>query len=259
MASTRCAQAQIMALDRANCFGQDRSVMEISRIAEAAALVGDPARANILFALKDEHRLAASELAAVAGVALSTASGHLGLLVEAGMLRVTQQGRYRLYSLAGPGIADALEAIEALAARLTPARAMAVVRDPAIQRARCCYDHLAGTVAVAIADAVDGRGDTAASHDASLPGREGRRRLARIGIDMARLQRSRRQLVRWCPDWSTGTAHLGGALGAAIYARLCALRWLRRVRGSRAVSITPDGAKGLRETFGLSANVMAMR
>lgn len=228
--------------------------MDISRIAETAALIGDPARANILFALKDEHRLTASELAAVAGVACSTASGHLGLLVEAGMLQVTQEGRNRFYTLAGPDVPDALEVIEALAGRLKPARAMAVIRDPGVRRARCCYDHLAGIVAVALSDALNGRGTCPGA-----PNEDGRGILSRIGIDLARLEGGRRQLVRWCPDWSTGSTHLGGALGAAIYARLCEMRWLRRVPGSRAVSITPAGAKGLRETFGLSLDLLATR
>src|SRR5256886_3163689 len=119
-------------------------------IAKIGALVADPARARILLALGDGRALPASVLASEAGVAPSTASAHLGRLVEAGLLRVHPQGRHRYYRLAGPEVGELIEAL----ARVSPAAPVRSLRQgtraEALRAARTCYDHLAGRLGVAV-------------------------------------------------------------------------------------------------------------
>jgi DNA-binding transcriptional ArsR family regulator len=57
-------------------------------VAALGAVLAEPARARMLLALGDGRALAASVLASETGVAASTASGHLGRLVDAGLLEV---------------------------------------------------------------------------------------------------------------------------------------------------------------------------
>lgn len=86
-------------------------------IANVAALIGDPARANILTALMDGRALTASELAEAAGVTLQTASGHLSKLSEAQLLKAEKQGRHRYFRLSDEDVAQVLEALMGLAQR----------------------------------------------------------------------------------------------------------------------------------------------
>jgi DNA-binding transcriptional ArsR family regulator len=123
-------------------------------IAEAASLIGDPARANMLTALLDGRALTATELGLAAGIAPSTASGHLSKLLDGRLLSVTATGRHRYYQLASPSVAHALESLMALAVDGPPRHRPRSRCDDAMARARTCYDHLAGKVGVALADAL---------------------------------------------------------------------------------------------------------
>ena len=126
--------------------------------AEVAALAGDPARAGMLHALMDGRALTASELAHVAGITPQTASGHLTRMTAIGLLSVEKQGRHRYHRVATPGVAHMLESIMQVASDLEPNRKRLIVgpRDAALRRARTCYDHLAGQLGVALADALVG-------------------------------------------------------------------------------------------------------
>jgi hypothetical protein len=53
-------------------------------------------------------------------------------------------------------------------------------------------------------------------------------------------------------DWSERRPHIGGAVGAALARRCFELKWIERVRDSRALTITTAGRRGLMETFALS-------
>jgi DNA-binding transcriptional ArsR family regulator len=138
--------------------------MEVERMAsnamfaEVAALAGDPARAGMLHALMDGRALTASELAHVAGITPQTASGHLTRMTAIGLLSVEKQGRHRYHRVATPGVAHMLESIMQVASDLEPNRKRLIVgpRDAALRRARTCYDHLAGQLGVALADALVG-------------------------------------------------------------------------------------------------------
>lgn len=214
-------------------------------VAAVAALLGDPARANMLTALMDGRALTVSELAACAGVALPTASGHLAKLDAAGLIAAERQGRHRYYRLTGHDVAEVLEGLMGLAQRTGAVRARTGPRDAALREARVCYDHLAGARGVALMQGLVRRGwigDSAAP--ALTP--EGRAGLAAIGIDVAGLERGRRPVCRTCLDWSERRAHLGGALGAAILQHALARRWARRGAG-RAVAFSPAGAAAFAE------------
>lgn len=215
-------------------------------IAEVAALIGDPARANMLLTLKDVGVLSATELGHVAGVAPNTASGHLARLTEAGIITVERKGRHRYYCLAGDAVADALEALEALATRFAPSSRP---RDPAIRFARSCYDHLAGTLGVGLTWSLVGRGYLKAAESNFLLTEEGERTFKNLGIDVDLLRAGRRQFTRRCLDWSEKRPHLGGALGAGLFAGLCELGWLRPQKSSRVVSVTRQGRTALKDNF----------
>src|SRR6185503_3423736 len=140
-----------------------------ARFAEVASLAGDPARAGMLHALMDGRALTASELARVAGVTPQTASGHLGRMTAAGLVQVEKQGRHRYHRLASPAVAQMMESIMQVASDLQPARRLTVgPRDAALRQARTCYDHLAGRLGVALADALVAGGYAELEPDAGV-------------------------------------------------------------------------------------------
>jgi DNA-binding transcriptional ArsR family regulator len=239
-------------------------------IAKIGALVADPARARILLALGDGRALAASVLADEAGVAASTASAHLGKLVDGGLLTVEQHGRHRYFCLAGPNVAELIETL----ARLAPPAPVRSLRQGtkanAIRAGRTCYDHLAGMLGTGLMQALldrgllhggDGRFDpaTAGQDRLSAPGSDldyrvterGHAELATFGIDFTALAAKPRPLIRYCVDWSEQRHHLAGSLGAALADQMFELGWIARAPSSRAVRLSERGQAGLRETFGL--------
>ncbi len=223
-----------------------------ANFAEVAALAGDPARANILLALMDGRALTATELAFAAHVSPQTASGHLGKLVATRLLAVTRQGRHRYFKLASPLVARMLESIDVVASSAAPPRPRPILpRDAALRRARFCYDHLAGKLGVALADALIARGHLALDEDGGVVTRKGTNLLSDFGIDLVAARRQRRAFCRPCLDWSERRPHIAGALGAALAARCFDLGWIARMRDSRAVTITRRGGEGLRESFGV--------
>ena len=238
-------------------------------IATVGALVSDPARGRILLALGDGRALPASVLADEAGVATSTASAHLGKLLDGGLLAVDQHGRHRYFRIAGPAVADLLEAL----ARVAPAAPVRSLRQgtraQALRFARTCYDHLAGVLGTRLMAALIERellvGDDGifhpdrTSHDRlSAPGLDhdyrlterGLEELSAFGIDFEALPR-RRALIRYCVDWSEQRHHLAGALGAALAERMFELDWCVRMPRSRALQLSDPGRDGLRRTFGI--------
>ena len=230
-----------------------------ANFAEIAALAGDPARAGLLHALMDGRALTASELARTAGITPQTASGHLARLTTAGLLAVEKQGRHRYHRLASPAVARMMESIMQVASDQDAARAPVRVgpRDAALRAARTCYDHLAGHLGVALADALVAGGHVELASDGGLVTESGVALLSRIGIDLddivaRRGKRSTRLLCRPCLDWSERRPHLAGVVGAALCTHCFDRGWIRRVEGTRAVAITPKGQRGFRDAFGVS-------
>jgi DNA-binding transcriptional ArsR family regulator len=212
-------------------------------VATVAALLGEPARAEMLLALTEVDALPATDLARRARVSAPTASAHLAKLVDAALVTVEPHGRHRYYRLADPAVAHALEALAVIA----PERPVRSLRDAtvgdALRAGRTCYDHLAGQVGVAVTDALAFR-----RREAELvPTRTTRLVLDGLGIRLDAVEPGRRVLARPCLDWSERRYHVAGALGAAIAARLFELRWIERLPGSRAVRVTRRGAEKLAE------------
>ncbi len=212
-------------------------------IAEIAALIGDPARTNMLTALMDGRALTVSELAQVAGITLPTASGHIARLETAGLLSAEKQGRHRYLRLSGPDVAAAIEALMELAQRTGAVRVRTGPRDPALREARVCYDHLAGARAVALASSLADRG---LMLDQALTD-AGRVWFADRGFAKGD---GRRPFCRTCLDWSERRHHLGGALGAAILDHMLGQGWARRGEG-RVIEFSRRGAAAFDQLFEL--------
>lgn len=226
-------------------------------IAEIAALIGDPARSAMLVALMDGRALTASELADVGGITPQTASSHLGRMIEAGMLSVERQGRHRYHRLASATVATMIESIMAVAAEPANRTRRTIrtgPRDSAMRRARSCYDHLAGSIAVAIADSMCERGHVTDLAGGGALSADGLVFLRSIGVDVdsaLRRATARRLFCRPCLDWSERRPHIAGTVGAALLTACIEQGWLRRSEGARTMSITRAGAQALNANFGL--------
>ncbi|HEY8608538.1 MAG TPA: metalloregulator ArsR/SmtB family transcription factor [Noviherbaspirillum sp.] len=222
-------------------------------VASTAALLGEPARATMLWTLLDGRARPAGELAFAANISAQSASNHLARLLEAGLLSVETQGRHRYYRLAGPHVASALESLAALAPRPAPRRLPASRGTPeSLRQARTCYDHLAGELSVALLRALQEQGLLRLRDKDYLLTAEGEAAFARFGLDLAALRATRRRFACACLDWSEREFHLGGALGAGLLQELLRRRWLLRNPGSRVLQLTPAGRAGLRDGFRLA-------
>ena len=221
-------------------------------IAEIAALVGNPARANVLTALLDGRALTATELAYAARVSPQTTSGYLSRLTQARLLVLEKQGRHSYYRLASPLIGRMLEGIMAVAADGPPRHGPRWKGEEALRTARTCYDHLAGKLGVALADALVARRQIVLAEDGGQVTARGVRFLGELGIDLAAIERRRRAFCRPCLDWSERRPHLAGAVGAALATRCFELGWIARQQESRAVAIPPAGQRGFAEVFGIA-------
>lgn len=224
----------------------------ILTIAEIASLIGDPARANMLFALVDSDCASAGDLTRAGNVAPSTASEHLSKLADAGLVTVTRAGRHRHYRLTSERVRDVLEGLTALAAETRPGGPAELRRDAALLHARNCCDHLAGWLGVRIAEALLAKGWIAQSGGGLAITETGAPALADLGADPARFDIGPRRCVTFCHDWSESAFHLGGSLGAALLQAFCARDWMRRNRGEEVVRITPKGTRALRDRLGIS-------
>jgi DNA-binding transcriptional ArsR family regulator len=219
-------------------------------IAKIAALIGDPARANMLTALMDGRALTASELAGIAGVTLQTASGHLAKLGEASLTSVEKQGRHRYFRLSGPDVAEVLEGLMGLAQRAGAVRVRTGPKDEALRQARICYDHLAGERGVEMLEASRRLGLIEGAEQPALT-EQGRAFFSGLGVDIARLEKAKRPLCRHCLDWSERRNHLGGGLGAALLENFVARGWARRDAG-RVITFSPTGIQAFIRTFSLA-------
>ncbi len=210
-------------------------------ISIAAAMMGDPARANMLLALMSGLSLTAAELAREAGVTPSTASGHLAKLEATGLIASTRKGRYSYFRIADPDVAHAVEALVTVAARVGHLRTRPGPRDQAMRRARSCYDHLAGRLAVELFERWVARRVLRRDDGTTSVTMNGRRFLAERGIDVRLLEKSRRPLCRTCIDWSERRNHLGGSVGAAILATALQQGWAVREGRSRILRFSAKG------------------
>jgi DNA-binding transcriptional ArsR family regulator len=225
-------------------------VVAAANLVEVAALVGDTARATILAALMGGQSLTGGELAFVARISRSTASEHLAKLVAARLIAVTKKRRYCYYRIASPLVAQMLESMKVVAAIEVPPRyTPRCTQDEALRFARTCYDHLAGRLGVAIADALVSRRYVILSAEGGEVTDIGSRFLSAFGLNL--VSGSKRLFCRPCLDWSERRYHIAGLMGAQMWQRCAELNWLVRGRDTRAVRVTSAGRTGLREAFGL--------
>jgi DNA-binding transcriptional ArsR family regulator len=235
-------------------FGRsEASFRDVSpvEVATVATLLSDVARASMVSILLDGRARTARELAMAAGITPQTASSHLAKLIEGGLLTALPQGRHRYHRLAHPDVAHALEALSILAVSPLRKQRAPGPKDAALREGRTCYDHFAGRLGVAIADALVTTGAMVEEGRNFRMTEAGEGRLSCLGIEVAELRRSRRPICRWCLDWSERRPHLAGAIGARLTSRSLEAGWVRRVDDSRAVRVTPGGERVFADVLGL--------
>ncbi|MCT4501339.1 ArsR family transcriptional regulator [Pseudomonas sivasensis] len=220
------------------------------KIASIAYLIAEPTRAVILMTLADGRALSASALANAAGVTPQTASAHLAKLLDGGLLTVESSGRHRFYQLAGPDVAHVLESLAAVAPQTDTWRSLPNPAAEALRVARCCYDHLAGQVAVSVTMGMLARGFIVERDERDYE-------LTPSGVDWLHSLSPDSgepcaQPARRCLDWTERQHHIAGPLGAHLLERFRALGWMHRVAGSRAVVISAEGWHALQQQLGIA-------
>jgi DNA-binding transcriptional ArsR family regulator len=221
-------------------------------VALIAGLMGDPARAAILVALLGGRALPAGELAFIGNVAPQTASFHLHKLVDASLVTVQKQGKHSYYRLANERVASTLESIAALAPRINhdrrPRTRHESERERELRFARSCYKHLAGVLAVNINQALLDRAFLIANSETTycLTDR-GQEWFRQLGVNLPGSGPERKISSRACIDWTERRRHIGGVLGAALFARLTELRWIVKNPQTRVVRVTHAGTRALEQ------------
>ena len=221
---------------------------------ELTSLIGEPVRATFLWNLLEGRALTATELAMRAKVSPPSASMHLSKLVNANLLAVESQGRHRYYKLANAEVAFTVEALAGLISAKKENQPLSAkihsLNNP--KYCRTCYDHLAGTIGVAITEQLI-KQKILKSRDKEFDvTKKGNKFFADFDIDVEKIQAKRRFFAKACLDWSERKHHLSGALGAEFLRRLIELDWLRRIPDSRVINVTSSGKKGFLETLKLS-------
>lgn len=221
-------------------------------VSAIAAAIAEPARTRMLYCLMDGHARTGTELAIVAEVSPSTASVHLARLREQHLVKVTVQGKCRYYSLGDARVAAALEALTVLAGGN---RTRFVPNTPVhLRAARTCYDHLAGSLGVALHQRFLELGwlrENPASEGTYTVTEAGAAGFAGLGLDIAALRGQRRRFACACLDWSERRPHLAGALGAALLKTALQKKWVVKHLDSRALDFTPAGKRELKRRCGL--------
>ena len=223
---------------------------ENNQIVELAQALADPLRWNILQQLL-EKPASVSELVSLTGAAQSRVSNHLTLLRERRLVRATRDGRQIIYALCDAAVGQLVESLSVVAGS-APDRYQ---KSTQLITARTCYDHLAGRYGVALFDALlDQQAITApdgARGDIGL-GPQSEEIFCKLDLDLAEVRHQRRRFAFACPDWTERRPHLGGALGAAVWACLVARGWVAQQQGTRAILVTAEGQQQLHAVLGLN-------
>lgn len=214
-----------------------------------AALIGDHARAEVLTALMTGKALTATELADIASVTKQTMSGHLAKLVDAGLLTVEAQGRHRYYKISNEDVAYLIETLTGVAYRTGALRLRSSPKEPALRKARVCYNHLAGEMGVLLYDGLVMNGAFSFGNAGLELSSAGHRIFGEFGIDTYAVMAQKRVFCKSCLDWSERRHHLAGALGASLLDRIVDLGWATRIKGTRIMEFSVPGEKALRATF----------
>jgi len=223
-------------------------MMEETKFVDVAALIGEPARAKMLWNLLDGRAYTASELATAADISGTSASNHLAKLLEADLLKAEKQGRHRYFSFSKPEIAYVVESLASLASQSSKKKEKESVL-PGIKYCRSCYDHLAGFVGVKITEALEKKRVMRRSHNSYLITDSGWDLLGRLDINKNKMSGNRRPLTRQCLDWSERRPHLAGQVGAMLLDAMLERNWLRRIKFSRELIITSKGRSEIDKLF----------
>lgn len=220
-------------------------------IALLGSLIGDPARANMLTALISGKALTASELASEAGITLQTASSHLSKMEAGALIHRRKQGRHHYFSLAGEDVGTLLETMMGFAAKNGSLRTRTGPKDPALRKARICYNHLAGEFGVRMFDSLlQHRYLSENTKELKLTD-QGEVFLTDFGIDPLTLEKPRRPVCKSCLDWSARRSHMAGTLGTALLAHMLELKWAVREPDSRVIAFSKSGEKQFMQQFTL--------
>ena len=214
-----------------------------------AALIGEPVRAGIMWALMDGKAMSATELALTTDTSQQNLSMHLGKLLEADLLLVEKLGRHKYYKFARKEIAYALEAMTMLIPQPISKLSMVKFNEPTIMHCRTCYDHLAGKIGVAITDSLIKQKIIRSNNGVFGLSNKGNKWFSEFGIDIPALKYQRRSFLRPCLDWSERRYHMAGSLPAAFLDKMFHLDWIRRTKHSRIIVITSKGQKAFNEKF----------
>lgn len=133
-----------------------------------------------------------------ANISAQSASAHLTKLVDGGLLVAEAQGRHRYFRLANALVADAIESLGSLSVAVQPRAPRSPLPSKLVPiqflRARTCYDHLAGEMAIQVCEAMLKAKWLAQEKRDFHVTRLGEKALAALDIDAAR--RSRRVFAR---------------------------------------------------------------
>jgi len=220
--------------------------MEENNFIDVAALIGEPARAKMLWNLLDGRAYTAGELAAIADVSGTSASNHLTKLLDADLLKVQKQGRHRYFSFSKPEIAYVVESLASLSDHESKKTIDSNTRS-GIKYCRTCYDHLAGYVGVKITEALERKKIIKKSGGLYVITAEGWEFLKVFGINKNEIVNKRRPLTRQCLDWSERRPHIAGQVGAMLLKNMLEKDWFRRVQFSRELIVTSKGRKEIPE------------
>ncbi|KOS04440.1 ArsR/SmtB family transcription factor [Paenibacillus polymyxa] len=225
-----------------------------SNIAMIASLVSERSRAAILTALLDGRFHTASELAHMAGIKPQTASFHLAKMTEAQVVTVEKQGRHRYFGIQDPEVAQVMESLLSIAPPVPIKSFKHASENEALRLARTCYDHVAGQLGVQLMSFFIQKGILSEDQDGLHITEPGETFFTDFQIDLTQTRQKRRSFSHKCLDWSERRHHLAGALGNALLDRLFELNWIERLPTTRAIRITADGKRGIKEIFSIEVD-----
>jgi DNA-binding transcriptional ArsR family regulator len=225
-------------------------VMEETKFVDVAGLIGEPARAKMLWNLLNGRAYTASELAIVADISGTSASNHLAKLLEADLLKVERQGRHRYFSFSKPEIAYVVESLASLSS-YSSSKGIKEIATTGIKYCRSCYDHLAGHVGVKITEALEKKKAIRKHVNSYFVTNSGWKLLAELDIVESEMINNRRPLTRQCLDWSERRPHIAGQVGAMLLNTMLEKSWFKRMRFSRELIITTKGRGEIQKLFGV--------
>ncbi|RAS71695.1 ArsR/SmtB family transcription factor [Priestia endophytica] len=220
-------------------------------VAKIATLVSESSRAAILTVLLDGRFHPVNELAYMAGIKPQTASFHLTKMMNANVVAVEKQGRHRYYGILNEEVAQVMESLLSLAPPVEVKSLKQATEEKQIRFARTCYDHLAGSLGIQLKDSLIEKGFLSEEQNEFLITEEGHEFFKALQIDMGKARKKRRSFSPKCLDWSERRHHIAGSLGNVILEKLLELNWIQRLPNTRAIKITSEGKRGLKETFSI--------